>query len=102
MCAFANANGGRILIGISDDNRIKGIKITNALKSSIQDTARNIDPGLEVALESCDDILIIHVPEGEEKPYSANGKFYLRIGANTQQLKRDEIRKFFQQEGLVV
>lgn len=33
MVAFANASGGRIFIGITDDGKIKGIKIDNTLKS---------------------------------------------------------------------
>ncbi len=33
ICAFANANGGRILVGVSDDGEIKGGKVTNSLKS---------------------------------------------------------------------
>ena len=31
--AFANSSGGRIFLGISDDKKIKGITITNKLKS---------------------------------------------------------------------
>jgi ATP-dependent DNA helicase RecG len=42
------------------------------------------------------------VPEGKRKPYSTKGKFYLRYGANSQQLKREDIRHFFQDEGLVL
>ncbi len=37
----------------------------------------------------------------KSKPYSFAGKFYLREGASSQQLGRDEIRKFFFQEGLI-
>ena len=49
-----------------------------------------------------DDLLVIHVSEGERKPYSVNGQFFMRVGANSQQLKRDEIRDFFQKENLVL
>ncbi|MBA7524546.1 hypothetical protein ES705_16687 [subsurface metagenome] len=41
MVAFANSSGGRIFIGITDDKQIKGINITNKLKSQIQDIANN-------------------------------------------------------------
>ncbi|MDA3852640.1 MAG: ATP-binding protein [Bacteroidales bacterium] len=37
VCAFANASGGRIGLGIADDNTIKGISNSNHLKSKIQD-----------------------------------------------------------------
>jgi ATP-dependent DNA helicase RecG len=102
ICAFANANGGRIILGISDRKEIKGIKITNRLKSQITDIARNFDPKLEVTFEEIDDVLLINVPEGSNKPYSVSGKFYLRIGPNSQQLSRDEIRDFFFKEGLIL
>ena len=52
-------------------------------------------------LEEINNNLIINVPEGRNKPYSVGGKFYLRIGPNSQQLERDEIRDLFISEGLV-
>ena len=38
--AFANTEGGRIFIGVDDHGKVKGIQITNKLKSEIQDLAR--------------------------------------------------------------
>ncbi len=102
ICAFANSIGGKILLGVTDDGRTKGINITNSLKSQIQDIARNLDPPLNIAVSNVNNILVIDIPEGVNKPYSASGRFYLRYGSNSQQLKRDEIRKFFQEEGLVL
>ena len=40
MCAFANANGGKILMGVSDTGETKGIPITNRLKSQIYDSSK--------------------------------------------------------------
>ena len=102
ICAFANANGGKILLGVSDSGRIKGVTITNRLKSQIVDLARNFDPRLEITLSRIDNVLIVNVPEGTKKPYSVNGKFYLRYGPNSQQLGREEIREFFYKEGLIL
>ncbi|MBI5880981.1 putative DNA binding domain-containing protein, partial [archaeon] len=102
MCAFANSKGGKILLGIGDSGEIMGTKITNNLKSQVQDYARNIEPPLIVSVEEAGDVLVVEVPEGKDKPYSANGRFYSRQGANTQQLKRDEIRRFFEKEGLLL
>jgi ATP-dependent DNA helicase RecG len=101
ICAFANARGGRILLGIDDDGRFAGVTNLNKLKSEMQTTARNIDPPLLLDIQTVDDILIVRIPEGKNKPYSVNGKFYIREGANTQQLNRAEIRDFFYKEGLV-
>ena len=81
---------------ISDNGKIKGININNKLKSEIQTIARNIDPSLIVSLEIIDNIGIIHTPIGKDRPYSVNGMFYVRQGANTQKLNRNEIIEFLQ------
>jgi ATP-dependent DNA helicase RecG len=44
LVAFANASGGRIFVGITDGQKIKGAKISNRLKSQVQDAARAADP----------------------------------------------------------
>ncbi len=51
IVAFANASGGRIFLGIDDKNNIKGINITNKLKSEVQDIARNCDPSIVIKFE---------------------------------------------------
>jgi len=99
MCAFANGNGGKILLGVDDNGEITGISLTNSLRSRIQDIARHLDPPLDIFIDSIDNVAVLDVSEGKEKPYSSGGKFYLRYGANSQQLNRDEIRKFFRSEG---
>ena len=33
MVAFANSSGGRIFLGVSDDGTVKGVNITNRLRS---------------------------------------------------------------------
>ncbi len=59
LVAFANASGGRIFIGITDGRKINGAKISNRLKSQVQDAASNCDPSVEIKLESFGDVLII-------------------------------------------
>jgi len=44
IVAFVNSSGGRIFLGVDDKGKVKGINITNKLKSEIQDIARNCDP----------------------------------------------------------
>jgi len=102
ICAFANSSGGRIVIGVDDKTGdIKGYKLTNSDRSKIQDIARNMSPAFNVRVEQVRDLVVIYVPEGKDKPYTVNGHFYLRYGANSQQLNRDEIRELFQKENLI-
>lgn len=91
ITAFANASGGSIYIGINDDKVVKGISITNKLKSEIQNMARNCDPPVIISLEEMGNILLIIVKEGLNKPYSCSLGFYMRMGPNSQKMNRDEI-----------
>jgi len=101
LAAFANASGGKIFLGVTDGGKIKGIKITNELKSRIQDVANNCRPGIKIFLERFDEILIIIVREGEDKPYECSSGFYKRIGPNSQKMTRNEILDFFKSEGKI-
>jgi ATP-dependent DNA helicase RecG len=101
IVAFANGSGGRIFIGISDSGDIKGIRITNKLKSQIQDIANNCEPPVKIRLEEIDSLLVIHVSSGQDKPYSCKSGFYTRIGPNAQKMKRNQIIEFFQSEGQI-
>ncbi|MCD6094277.1 MAG: putative DNA binding domain-containing protein, partial [Candidatus Omnitrophica bacterium] len=101
IVAFANSEGGRIFLGVSDEGKIKGIKITNKLKSQIQDIARNCEPPINLNMTSTGNILIIEVPDGKYKPYQCKEGFFIRVGATTQKMKRDEILKFIIAESIV-
>ena len=101
ICAFANASGGKIVLGVTDRDSIKGYSLTNTDKSKIQDIARNMDPSFQVRTERVSNLAVIYVPEGKEKPYTVNGLFYLRQGPNSQQLRRDEIQRLFQRVNLI-
>lgn len=105
MVAFANSSGGRIFLGITDDKQIKGINITNRLKTQIQDISNNCRPKVRIFMEKIEfqdkGILVVNVREGEDKPYECSSGFYKRIGAISQKLRRDEIMEFFKTEGKI-
>ena len=102
ICAFANSKGGRILIGVNDNGEIINCKLSNSKRSQIQTIARNMDPSFTVIIKQMENVSIIEVSEGKEKPYSVGGHYYIRIGSNSQKMKREELRKFFQKEGLIL
>lgn len=101
LVAFANSSGGRIFLGITDAKEIKGLEITNKLKSQIQDTTNNCQPPVKVLFEEFENILIINVREGDDKPYKCSSGFYTRVGPNAQKLDRDDIIEFFKSEGKI-
>lgn len=102
ICAFANAAGGVLLIGVDDTNVIKGVSIDNAKRSSIQNSISEINPKLNCTIEivSVDglDVGVLNVPSGKNKPYVFSGAIFVRVGPNTQKLTTaEEMRDFFQQ-----
>lgn len=102
VCAFANASGGVVLIGVDDANNIKGITIDNAKRSAIQNSINEISPSLKCDFNMVEvdgkNIAIIEVPSGQNKPYVLSGAIYVRQGPNSQKLTTvEEMRDFFQQ-----
>jgi ATP-dependent DNA helicase RecG len=101
LVAFANASGGRIFIGIEDNGTISGITADNSLKSKVTMMAHECDPSIEAELEIFNNILIVNVPEGKNKPYRCTNGFYIRNGASSIKLSTHEIIGFIQSEGKV-
>ena len=68
MVAFANASGGKIVIGVADDGRVTGCSTDNMTRSKIQDIANNCDPripihikaerGIEIAFDTGDFFIV--------------------------------------------
>ena len=90
-----------ILIGVDDNGEVRGVTGHNDLKSKVQSIARSAEPPIAVEIQSVDGVLCVTVPAQHSKPYSFGGKFFIREGANCQQMSRAEIREFFYKEGLI-
>jgi len=101
VCAFANASGGKVYIGVHDKGHVIGTDTSNTARSRIQDAISKIEPRLSVGIDIADNIIVLTVPEGTHKPYSCPAGFYLRSGPNSQKLDRNSIIEFFQSEGRV-
>ncbi len=101
IVAFANAEGGRIFLGIDDYNKVRGVRVDNKLKSQVQDIADNCDPPVKIGIEGMDNVLIISVKEGDNKPYRCKDGFFIRLGPNSQKLSRDEILEIATGEGKI-
>ena len=102
VCAFANAAGGILLVGVDDDNQIKGVTIDNAKRSAIQNSLNEINPHLPTTFYKVmvdeKEIWVIEVSSGTQKPYMLSGAIYVRQGPNTQKITSVEgMRAFFQQ-----
>ena len=106
VAAFANASGGTIFIGVTDDGHAEGLEpadvarinqlISNAashlVRSPITVTTENL------LMENERVVIVLTVPQGLDKPYfDNNGVIWLKSGADKRRVNsKEELRRFFQ------
>jgi predicted HTH transcriptional regulator len=92
ILAFANTNGGRILLGVSDDGTIEGFQNVSEQTFLLrQATESHCSPPVEYNTERIvvgerQDVIVVTVPESGEKPHSlvseavnGEGRVYVRV-----------------------
>jgi ATP-dependent DNA helicase RecG len=97
MVAFANTRGGRILLGVNDRKKVIGEKLTNDLKARINALARNCTPPMEIKIKQVNDVVVVDVPQGGEKPYGCSGGYFRRLDGTTQKMTNHELRIMFRE-----
>lgn len=106
LVAFANANGGILVIGIEDDGTKAGFKC---------DGAKNINDFLQIPYTSClgnirftteersigeDVILIFFIEPSEDSVVkTTDGKVYLRVGDKSKLLNHDQVTQLEYDKG---
>ena len=96
IVAFANTKGGSILLGVDDNGKEVGEKLTNRNKAEINSIARNCEPPIAIKkISQIGKVIVIEIEEGSEKPYSCSEGYFRRLDAVTQKMNRKEIELFF-------
>ncbi len=84
--AFANSDGGRIILGIDDKNKhLMGVDLEEDSVEKLLDIGKTkcvppITPVIEVIEQGEKKVIVIHVNEGDEKPYRTDDICYIRDG----------------------
>lgn len=102
VCAFANAAGGTLLIGVDDKGGITGVKMDNIIKSRLHNILKSIEPAYTAKIEEIKiqdkTVLSIQCESGDQKPYTVSGAIILRNGPNSEKIiSVQRMRDFFQQ-----
>lgn len=104
VVAFANTNGGRILLGVKDDCSIVGYEeqLENTKNRLERMIASKCDPPINFEMEQVDlgkKITVIKIPKGTSKIYSVtNGPIYVRRGGSDRFIKPSELFEIFERK----
>ena len=99
ICALANTNGGSLFIGMSADNKIEPIGITDPeknIKNLENEISNRISPPIQCDFDvheyKTKKIIRILIPRGDNPPYALDDyKIYIREEGETNLAVRDEI-----------
>jgi ATP-dependent DNA helicase RecG len=108
MIAFANMEGGRILVGVDDRGTIVGVTEPQRVEEAILNIARhNCVPPLSPTVESVQDdegriVVVVEVPRRLEAPHENNsGQCYIRVGSTKRLCTPQERARLLQSASLV-
>jgi predicted HTH transcriptional regulator len=104
ISAFANSDGGMLVVGVTDEGNIKGLERDDIRRLNqwiAHATSQSIEPPVFVKTEivNCDEskVLVIHVPRGANKPYSfKKSEFWVKTGADKRRATREELLRLMQ------
>ncbi|MBC2580027.1 RNA-binding domain-containing protein [Clostridium sp. DJ247] len=104
--AFANGEGGTVLIGISDDGIIKGVTDKNIEEKIMNICRNNCIPNIIPIYEYIEfdelKVVVVTIPKGLNKPYyTVDHKYYIRVGTTKRIASREELMRLFEANGSI-
>jgi ATP-dependent DNA helicase RecG len=101
VCGMLNANGGVVVVGVSDDGSVIGLDNVDSSADDIDAyLLKQISPPAPCALFSTEvdgnTVIVIDVPNGPNKPYVTEGKIFVRVGNSNRLAVADDISRLIQ------
>ncbi|MGH2838703.1 MAG: AlbA family DNA-binding domain-containing protein [Thermoleophilaceae bacterium] len=109
LCAFSNAGGGRVLIGVEDDGSIVGAEGWDEQRvMNIAGTM--LDPPIvpayqRIVWQGDKPIVVVAADQGAEKPYAVGGgegrRYFIRVGSTSREPSSEGLIRLTQASGAV-
>ena len=98
ISAFANTNGGNVIIGVNNTGRVLGLEIgKNTIEHLTNRISQNTDPKIypRIRVDAIDKkkIIVIEIKESLDKLVLAFGRPFKRVGKSTVKMSKDEYEK---------
>jgi ATP-dependent DNA helicase RecG len=110
IVAFANLQGGRILLGVEDDGSISGLRHTQAQEWVLNAFRDKVHPQIipfyeELVVENNCRVAIITITMGISKPYvvrhNNREEIYIRMGDRSELATREQQLRLFESGGML-
>ena len=110
VVAFANVQGGRILLGVEDSGQISGLQrpetqewVLNVFRDKVH--PQNIPFYEEIVIEGNRRVGVITIPMGISKPYvvrhNNREEIYIRMGDRSELASREQQLRLFESGGML-
>lgn len=96
LCGFANTRGGTVFIGVRNSGQLIGVDISPSteerLMNKIADnTEDSLSPKVDtIRLKKGKSVILLSVKESKNKPHTAFGRAFRRIGTVTKKMPKKE------------
>lgn len=102
LVAFANYEGGTVLVGVSDNKIITGVSISNeSIQSWLNEIKSKTEPSIIPEFKKYEidgkSMVIIQIHEFPIKPVAFQGRYYKRFNCSNHLLSISEVSELFLQ-----
>lgn len=106
LVAFANTQGGTVLLGVDDDGSVSGITKAKVEEWIANIATNNCIPPLIPTIQTFQirgkKVLAIAIERSFEPHRVSDGKYYVRVGSVVREMTHTELARLFQQRQLIV
>jgi ATP-dependent DNA helicase RecG len=98
LCAMLNHHGGKVLFGVDPKGKIIGQQIADRTIEEVAQEIQFIEPTVFPQVDRLDvreanQVLVIAVSTGANRPYSYKGQAYRRVGNTSPKMSREEYNR---------
>ena len=105
IVAFANFEGGTILIGVDDSGELKGCTRADIEEFVVNICRNNVRPSIIPIIEKITvdkkNIVAVSIPRGDTAYSTNRGLYYIRVGSTKQVPTQQELLRLFQKRNML-